>query len=338
MIPTTQRAIVISAPGGPEVLLENERWPVPVPGDSDVLIKVMAAGVNRHDCNQRKAGPAHEPNPVPGLEASGVIVACGKDVAPRRIGERVIALTDGGSYGQYVVAPAELTLPMPEGLDGVAAAALPEALFTAWFNFFELMRLQAGESALIHGGASGVGTVAIQMLTALGHDVYATAGTPEKRDAALRFGCVAAFDYNDPELAQQVMAATNNRGIDSILDMSAGAHINSDLAMIAMGGRISHLSAGGGKVLPVPLRALMARRASITGAFLRSTPLAIKTRLAAELRERVWPLLGRKIVPRIEASYPLANAADAHRHMERNAHIGKIMLSVGDHVEGAHIT
>ncbi|MBI1200962.1 MAG: zinc-binding dehydrogenase [Rhodopseudomonas sp.] len=329
MLPTTQSAIVIAAAGGPEVLTEQDRWPVPVPGADDVLIEVMAAGVNRHDCNQRKAGPRHEPNPVPGLEAAGRIVACGANVPRHRLGERVIALTDGGSYAHYVIAPAELAMPMPDGLTWLAGAALPEALFTAWFNFHALMRLAPGENALIHGGASGVGTIAIQMLSALGHTVYATAGTPEKRRAAADLGCAATFDYNDPDLAEKVKAATDGRGIDTLLDTSAGAHLEADLAMLAMGGRIAHLSAGGGKTLAVPLRSVMARRASITGAFLRSTPLAIKKKLASELREQIWPLLGRRIMPRIEATYPLAAAADAHRQMERNSHIGKIMLAVG---------
>ena len=330
LIPSRQHAIVISAPGGPEVLLENASWPVPQPlADDDVLIQVMAAGINRHDCNQRKAGPKHEPNPVPGLEAAGIIVAVGKNVSRQRVGERVVALTDGGAYAQFVAAASELALPMPEGLDWVSAAALPEALFTTWFNFIELMRLTPGETALIHGGASGVGSIAIQLLKALGHPVYATAGTTKKRDAALRFGCTAAFDYNDPDLAKRVMAATNNRGVDTILDMSAGAHVDADLAMIAAGGRISHLSAGGGKSLALPLRALMARRASVTGAFLRSTPLAIKTKIARELRATAWPLLGTHVLPSIEVTYPLANAADAHRHMERSTHIGKIILTVG---------
>jgi len=332
LIPSTQHAIVICAPGGPEVLVENANWPVPQPlTDDEVLIRVMAAGVNRHDCNQRKAGPKHEPNPVPGLEAAGVIVAVGRNVPQQRLGERVIALTDGGAYGEFVATASELALPMPDGLDWISAAALPEALFTTWFNFFELMRLAPGETALIHGGASGVGSIAIQLLKALGHTVYATAGSPEKRDAALRFGCTAAFGYNDPDLAKHVMAATGNRGVDTILDMSAGAHVDADLAMIAFGGRVSHLSAGGGKSLALPLRALIARRASVTGAFLRSTPLEIKAKIARELRAKAWPLLGKKVLPYIEATYPRAHAADAHRHMERNTHVGKIILTIDYH-------
>ena len=324
-----QQAVVISAPGGPDVLVVRDDWPVPVLGDGDVLIDVMAAGVNRHDCNQRKAGPAHEPNPVPGLEAAGRIVACGRNVPTRRIGERVMALTDGGSYAQFVATPSELALPIPEHLDWTPAAALPEALFTAWFNFFGLMQLRPGESTLIHGATSGVGSIAAQMLKALGHAVYGTAGTADKRSAAIDFGYDAVFDYNDPDLAKQVLHATGSRGVDAILDMSAGAHLEADLAMIASDGRIAHLSAGGGKMLNVPLRQLMARRARITGAFLRATPVSIKIEIARQLKETVWPLLGTSIRPHIAAIYSRENCAAAHRHMETSGPIGKIVLAGG---------
>lgn len=323
-----QQAIVISAPGGPEVLIKNNDWPVPVIGDNEVLIEVMAAGVNRHDCNQRKAGPAHEPNPVPGLEASGCIVACGKSVPARRLGEEVMALTDGGSYAQFVATPSELALAKPNCLDWIPAAALPEALFTTWFNFFDLMQLRPGESALIHGATSGVGSIAGQLLKALGHSVYGTAGTPAKRDAALAFGYDAVFDYNDPDLAKQVRQVTGGRGVDTILDMSAGAHLDADLDMIANDGRIAHLSAGGGKSVSLPLRRMMAKRARITGAFLRATPLRAKIAVARQLEEAVWPILETAVRPRVDASYALEKAADAHRHLEEGQAIGKIMLTL----------
>jgi NADPH2:quinone reductase len=329
-IPTTQRAIVIAAPGGPEVLTGADRHPVPEPAAGEVLIEVVAAGVNRHDCNQRKAGPAHEPNPVPGLEVSGRIVAVGSAVDRSRIGEEVVALTDGGGYAEYVAAPAELALPRPTAMDWTSAAALPEALFTIWLNFFELMQLAPGESGLIHGGTSGVGSIGLQVLKALGHDVYATAGTAEKCAAALRFGARAAFDYNDPQLATQVLEATGQRGVDTLLDMSAGAHIKDDLAMLAADGRMAFLSAGAGKELAVPLRLLMARRIRITGALLRRLPIPRKIVIAKQLRRTIWPLLGTAVVPPIHAVYPLAEAAEAHRHIESSQHIGKIMLSVRD--------
>lgn len=327
-LPKTQRAIVISAPGGPDVLVLEERRPLPVPAADEVLIEIRAAGVNRHDCNQRKAGPAHEPNPIPGLEISGRIVASGSDVSSDRMGEEVVALTDGGGYAEYATAPADLALPRPAGLDWLSAAALPEALFTTWLNFFHLMQLAPGESALIHGGTSGVGSIAIQLLTAMGHDVFATAGSEAKRDAALRFGARGALDYNDPDLATRVLELTGQRGVNTILDMSAGAHIKQDLAMLAPDGRMAFLSGGAGTDLAVPLRMLMARRIRITGALLRRLPIPRKIDIACNLFRTAWPLLGSAVVPPIDAVYPLAQAAEAHRHIERNAHIGKIMLSV----------
>ncbi|MGM4886068.1 NAD(P)H-quinone oxidoreductase [Tardiphaga sp. 604_B6_N1_1] len=327
-IPLQQTAIIITAPGGPEAL-RCARMAVPVPTADEVLIEVVAAGVNRHDCNQRKAGPAHEPNPVPGLEVSGRIVVCGDAVPTNRLGEEVVALTDGGGYAEYVTAPAALALPRAGGLDWVEAAALPEALFTIWLNFKELMRLSSGEHAFIHGGTSGVGSIGIQILAALGHKVFASAGTDAKRQAAVAFGAAAAFDYNDVGMAHAVLEATGDRGVDCILDMSAGAHLQSDLRMLAPGGRISFLSAGGGKEISVPLRSLMAKRIHITGAFLRALPVAQKIAIASELREGVWPLLSR-VRPRIEGVYPLAQAEEAHRRMEANSHIGKIMLAVRD--------
>lgn len=323
-----QHAVVITAPGGPDVLVVKDDWPVPALGDDDVLIEIMAAGVNRHDCNQRRAGPSHEPNPVPGLEAAGRIVASGKNVPARRVGEAVMALTDGGSYAQFVTTPSELALTKPDGLDWVSAAGLPEALFTTWFNFFDLMALKPGESALIHGATSGVGSIAAQLLKALGHPVFGTAGTTDKRKAALTFGYDAVFDYNAPDLPSQVRQATGGRGVDTILDMSAGAHLAVDLAMIASDGRIAHLSAGGGKDLAVPLRQLMGRRVRITGAFLRTTPVQMKIAVARQLREKVWPLLGEAIVPHIAAIYPLDGAADAHRHLEEGRQVGKIVLTL----------
>jgi NADPH:quinone reductase len=293
-IPHQQRAIVITAAGGPEVLSHVTNWPVPTPGPNEVLIKVAAAGINRHDVHQRAAGPAREPNPVPGLEASGRVVGCGGNVAQARIGEAVIALTDGGAYAEYVTTDEALALPLPESLDWINGAALPEALFTTWFNFVELMRIAPGETALIHGGASGVGTTAIQLLRALGHEVFATGGTTPKREAARALGCSAVFDYAAPDLAKQILSATGGRGIDTILDTSAGAHLADDLAALAPGGRISHLSAGGGRNLDLPLRALMARRGSINGGFLRGTPLPLKRRMAEALKARIWPTLAER--------------------------------------------
>ena len=326
-IPRQQEAVLITAAGGPEVLRLGT-LPVPVPGSEEVLIKVATAGVNRHDCNQRRAGPDHDPNPVPGLEVAGEIVALGSGVAQSRLGERVAALTQGGGYAQYVAAASALALPMPGALKPVEAAALPEGLFTAWFNFFDVLRLQPGERVLIHGGASGVASLAIPALTALGYAVLATCGSDSKRAAALGFGARAAFDYKDADLAVQVKAATGGRGVDVILDVSAGAHLAADLEMLAPDGRIGHLSAGGGKDLSIPLRTLMAKRISVTGSLLRPLDLRRKTAVAERLLRDVWPLLGASVRPTIAASFPLAEAAEAHRAMERGEHIGKIVLTV----------
>ena len=326
-IPQQQEAILITAPGGPEVLRLGA-VPVPVPGPEEVLIKIAAAGVNRHDCNQRRAGPDCEPNPVPGLEVAGAIVAVGNGVPEARLGEQVAALTQGGGYAHYVVAASAVALPAPRSLIPVEAAALPEALFTAWFNFFDVLRLQPGERVLIHGGASGVASLAIPALTAMNYDVFATCGSDSKRAAALGFGARAAFDYKDAGLAAQVKAATNGRGVDVILDLSAGAHVAADLEMLAPDGRIGHLSAGGGTDLSIPLRTLMAKRISITGSLLRPLDTQRKTAVAERLLRDVWPLIGAAVRPAIAATFSLAEASEAHRAMERGEHIGKIVLTV----------
>jgi len=324
-IPRQHEAVLITAGGGPEVLRLGTR-PVPVPGPGEVLIKVAAAGVNRHDCNQRRAGPEHEPNPVPGLEVAGVIVAVGSGVPRSRIGERVAALTQGGGYAHYVATASPLALPAPQSVSDIEAAALPEASFTAWFNFFDVLRLRPGDRVLIHGGTSGVASLAIQALTAIGYEMFATCGSDRKRAAALGFGARAAFDYKDADLAGQVKAATGGQGVDVILDVSAGAHLAADLEMLAPDGRIGHLSAGGGKDLSVPLRILMAKRISITGSLLRPLDLLRKAAVAERLLRDVWPMIGTTVRPAIAATFPLAESSDAHRAMERNEHIGKIIL------------
>lgn len=323
----SQDAIVITEAGGPEVL-QTARLPVPVPGAGEVLIKVSAAGVNRHDCNQRRMGPNYDANPVPGLEVSGTIVALGEDVNQARLGERVAALTQGGGYAQYVVAAEGLALPEPEGLTLTEAAALPEALFTAWCNFFDVLRLCPGERVLIHGGTSGVASLAIPALTASGYEIFATCGNARKCEAAVGFGARAAFDYHAPDLAAQVKAATSGHGVDVILDVSAGAHLAADLEMLASDGRIGHLSAGGGKALEVPLRTIMAKRISITGSLLRPLALERKRMVAERLRREVWPLLGTRVRPTIAATFPLTEAAAAHAALERGEHVGKILLTM----------
>jgi NADPH2:quinone reductase len=326
-IPQTQQAVVISAAGGPDVLQISSQ-PMPMPGPGQILIKVAAAGVNRHDCNQRTTGPAYGGSPIPGLEVSGQIIAADDLATQARIGETVCALVQGGGYAEYVVADSALALPAPDGLDLIEAAAIPEALFTAWYNFFTLMKLEKEEFALIHGGTSGVGHLALQAMSALGYRVIATSGSDEKVAAAKVFGAFAAFSYKDPELVQKVKDATQGQGVGALLDMSAGAHLTSDLDMMAPGGRIAHLSGGGGKSLTLPLRQVMAKQLWVTGSLLRPLAQAKKALIADQLRRDVWPLLGRSVRPAIAHEFPLAKAAESHREMEKNGHIGKIMLNV----------
>lgn len=325
MPPNTQRAIVISGPGGPEMLKLQNR-PVPEPQEGEVLIEIAAAGVNRHDCNQRKAGPGRGLNPVPGLEVAGIIVAVGDGVTSARLGEEVAALTDGGGYAEFVVAPSELALPKPPELGWLEAAALPEALFTTWHNFFDVLGLRPGERVLIHGGASGVGSLATQVLCLLGYDVFSTCGSAEKCEAAVSFGARAAFDYTEPHLGDRIKAASD--GIDVILDMSAGAHLASDLEVLRFGGRIGHLTPGATEGLNVPLRALMAKQVSVTGSLLRPLPLTRKAVVAERLKLQLWPHLGSAIRPAIARALPLDEAAEAHRCMEMGDHAGKLMLYV----------
>lgn len=328
-LPDFQTAIIIAEAGGPEVL-QPAQLTLPQPGAHQVLIRVVAAGINRHDCLQRAAGIHHDGNPVPGLEASGVVVALGPGVTGLDIGTPVMALLQGGGYAEYAVADVALTMPVPEGLSMTEAAAVPEALFTAWWNFFFLMQLRPDEFALMHGGTSGVGHLALQAMSALGYGVLATCGSADKIAAAKRFGARDAFNYNDTELAAKVLDATGGQGISALLDVSAGAHLDADLEMMAPDGRIAHLSGGGGAALSVPLKKLMAKRISITGSLLRPLALARKTEVAQVIRRDVWPLLGTQVRPALAAVLPLSDAAQAHREMEKGDHVGKIVLAVSD--------
>jgi NADPH:quinone reductase len=328
-VPETQTAIVITAAGGPEVL-EPRTVEVPVPGAGQVLIRVSAAGINRHDVHQRSSGRHSDGTAIPGLEVCGTIAAVGDGVENARIGEHVMALVQGGGYGQYVVADQQLVLTAPDTLSDIEAAGFPEAAFTTWWNFFHLMTLDKDAFALIHGGTSGVGHIALQAMSALGYGVIATAGTEAKVAAAKGFGAHDAFSYRDADLASKVMEATEGQGIAALLDVSAGAHLEQDLQMMAPDGQIAHLSGGGGAKLALPLRDIMAKRLRITGSLLRPLPLDRKARVAEHIRHDVLPLLGDKVRPTIAATFDLREAAKAHAMMEENAHIGKIMLKV-DH-------
>lgn len=326
----TAKVVEIARSGGPEVLEVCAR-PIPVPGLGEILVAVEAAGVNRHDVNQRRRGPSAAHSDVPGLEVAGRVVAVGPGVTEVAVGDAVAALTDGGGYAEYALAQATCAFAIPEGMGFVEAAALPEALFTVWHNFFGIAALGPGETALIHGGTSGVGTIAIQLLSALGHPVLVTCGTAEKCAAARDLGAVAAFDYHADDLAGQVLAATGGRGVDVVLDMSGGHHTAASLKALARGGRIVHLSPGGGADFAAPLRDIMAKEARITGSLLRPLPEREKAAIAEALRKVAWPLIASgQVRPVIHTLLPLAAAVEAHALMEGGRHIGKIVLVTGE--------
>lgn len=322
----TQTAIYISAAGGPEVLIPREAA-LPVPDDDELLIEVHAAGVNRHDVNQRKRGPSPAHSDVPGLEVAGIVCTTGRRVTGWKPGDRVCALTDGGGYAQYAVANAGHAFALSQSMDFFQAAAFPEALFTIWHNFFGLAALGAGESVLLHGGTSGVGTIAIQLLSRLGHPVFATCGSPEKLALAESLGAKAVFDYRHGDFVQGVLQATHGRGVDVILDMSGGRYSEQNLEMLARRGRMLHLSPGDGADLKVKLRAIMAKEAKITGSLLRPLPDHEKTQVAGQIRDHLWANFDSfGIEPVIRRIFPMREAAAAHAEMEHPDHFGKLLL------------
>jgi NADPH:quinone reductase len=323
-------AIEIARPGGPEVLVPAER-PAPSAGAGEVLIKVGAAGVNRPDAMQR-AG--HYPPPpgasdIPGLEVAGTIVDVGADAGAWRSGDRVCALVAGGGYAEYCVAPAPQCLPIPRGLDVVHAAAIPETFFTVWTNLFDRGRLRAGESVLIHGGSSGIGTTAIQLASARGARVFATAGAAAKCAACERLGAERAFNYRETDFVAATREANSGRGVDVVLDMVGGDYLPRNVEVLAMDGRLVQIAVLGGVKGTLNLITMMQRRLTLTGSTLRARPVAEKGRIAVQLLTEVWPLLEAGIVrPVIHEAFPLQRAADAHRVMESGAHIGKLVLVV----------
>lgn len=326
-VPAQQTGILISAAGGPEVLLPAT-LPVPACGPGEVLIRVACAGVNRHDINQRRRGPDPSHRPVPGLEVSGVVVRTGAQVAGVAAGDEVCALVDGGGYAQYALADAGQVLPVPAAMSLRDAAALPEALFTTVHNFFNVARLAPGESVLIHGGTSGVGTLAIQLLSWLGHRVYTTCGSDAKCAMAEALGAAQAFNYRETAFEQAVLAATGGRGVDVILDMAGPDYGRRNVAALARRGRVVHLAPGGNADIALPLRELMRKEAVVTGSLLRPLPDAEKAEIARWLLARAWPVLGTRIRPQIALRLPLAQAGEAHAALERGDLAGKILLDV----------
>lgn len=325
-IPVEQTCIVISAAGGPDVLIPR-RSLVPVPMDNEILIAVKAAGVNRHDCNQRRRGPTLAHSDVPGLEVAGIVVSMGNAARGVSIGDAVCALTDGGGYAEYAVAKAGQVLPLPTGFNFMQAACLPEGLFTVWHNFFRVALLGPAETVLVHGGTSGVGTMALQVLTALGHPIFATCGTTEKVEVAKSLGAAAVFNYHTDDFVKGVRDATKGRGVDVILDMSGGRYSLQNLEALAPRGRLVHLSPGDGAEFRVPLRTILVKELRITGSALRPLPDDEKNAIAKDLRRAVWPLIeSGKIRPIVQRTRPLEEAAAAHAEMEEGHHMGKLLL------------
>jgi NADPH2:quinone reductase len=330
VIPLEMTVIEIASPGGPERLRPSSR-PVPTPGDGEVLIRVIAAGVNRPDIMQRQGLYAPPPgaSDILGLEVAGEIVALGPHVSGFVVRDRVTALLAGGGYAGYAIASAGLCLPIPNGFSMVEAAALPETVFTVWTNVFERGGCKAGDTVLIHGGTSGIGSIAIQLATALGARVLATAGGAEKARACERFGAVRGIDYREEDFVDVVLRETGGAGADVILDMVSGSYVARNMAAAAMFGRIVCIAALGGVRAEIDTSVIMHKRLTLTGSTLRSRPLAQKAAIAAAVRHRVWPLLSAgRVRPIIHATFPLADARSAHELMESSTHIGKIMLSV----------
>ncbi|HEY9212426.1 MAG TPA: NAD(P)H-quinone oxidoreductase [Ancylobacter sp.] len=330
-LPATMTAIGLPTPGGPEALVPVER-PVPVPRKGEILVKVASAGVNRPDVMQRKGlypPPPGAPD-IPGLEISGEVVALGEGVTRFSLGDKVCALVVGGGYAEYCLAEEASALPVPKGLSMIEAAALPETFFTVWTNVFDLAGLKAGETFLVHGGTSGIGTTAIQLAKAFGATVFATAGSAEKCAVCRQLGADYAIDYKTEDFVAVIKEATGGKGVNVILDMVGGSYIARNYEAAAPLGRIVQIAFMEGSKVQIDYMRLMLKRLSHMGSTLRSRPSAEKAAIAASLREKVWPLIEEGAVkPVLDQTFKLTDAAAAHARMETSLHIGKIMLDVG---------
>ena len=329
-VPTRMTVIEIRAPGGPEMLVPQER-PVPAPGAGEVLVKVEAAGVNRPDVMQRMGlyPPPKGASDIPGLEIAGAIVALGSGVTRFRIGDRVTALVAGGGYAEYCPVHETNALPIPAGLSAVEAAAIPETFFTVWHNAFERGGLKSGETLLIHGGSSGIGTTAIMLAKAHGARVITTAGTPEKCAACQKLGADRAINYRTEDFVAETKAATGGKGAELILDMVGGDYIERNYEAAAVDGRIVQIAFQGSPKANVDFRRIMLKRLTHTGSTLRSRPVHEKAAIARAIEANVWPLIAAgKVRPVIYRTFPLRDAAQAHSLMESSTHIGKIVLTV----------
>ena len=331
-IPQTMTYVQANGAGGPEVL-GLATGPVPSPKPDEVLIRVQAAGINRPDVAQRQGTypPPPGASPILGLEVAGEVVSIGDQVTTLSIGDKVCALTNGGGYAEYCTAPATQCLPWPTGYDAIRAGALPETSFTVWANLFQLGRLTRGQTALVHGGTSGIGVTAIQFAHEFGARIFATAGSDDKCAACLKLGADAAINYRTQDFAAEVKTLTEGRGVNVVLDMVGGPYMARNIRSLGMDGRLVLIAfLQGSKVQDFDFVQVMVRRLTITGSTMRPRTTAQKAAIAAELREKVWPALDAgRCPPVIHATFPLGQAAEAHRLMESSQHIGKIMLSVG---------
>jgi len=324
------RAVEITKPGPPEVLKPADR-PRPVPKPHEILIKVAAAGVNRPDVLQRTGNYPVPPgaSDLPGLEVAGEVVSIGNSVKLWKPGDKVCALVHGGGYAEYCVTPEVQALPVPKGLSLVEAASLPETFFTVWGNVYDRGRLAPGESLLVQGGSSGIGVTAIQMAAATGNRVFATAGSDEKCTACVRLGAERAINYRTQDFEKEILAATGGKGVNVILDMVGGDYVPKELKCLADDGRLVFIAFLRGPKTELDINALMRRRLTITGSTLRPRTVEFKGYLAKNLREKIWPLIeAGKIKPEIFKTFPLEQAAEAHRLMESSQHIGKLVLTL----------
>ncbi len=331
-LPDLMPAVHITAPGGPDMLALTS-LPVPRPGPGEVLIDVQFAGINRPDVLQRQGAypPPPGASPLPGLEVSGTIAACGPGADRWHPGDQVCALLPGGGYARYAVTPAGHCLPVPASITMREAAALPETVFTVWSNVFERARLVAGETLVVHGGTSGIGTTAILLAKAMGAKVIATVGSDEKRDFCLKLGADGAVNYKTDDFAAEVQRLTEKRGADVILDMVGAPYLERNLKSLTHGGRLTIIALQGGSQGPVDLRRILTHHLTITASTLRPRSVDEKTRLARAVEEHVWPLVASgRLHPVLDSLYPMSQAAAAHRRMESGDHRGKIVLAMQD--------
>jgi NADPH2:quinone reductase len=329
-VPAEMTVTEIAAPGGPDQF-KSARRPTPKPGEGEVLVRVAAAGVNRPDVMQRQGRypPPAGASDIPGLEVAGEVVALGAGASGVALGDKITALLPGGGYAQYAVAAASLCLPVPKNLSMVEAAALPETFFTVWTNLFDRGGCKSGETVLIHGGTSGIGTTAIQLAAAWGAKVYATAGSADKARFCERLGAVRGIDYHSEDFVAVIREATAGKGVDLILDIVGANYLARNLEAAAVEGRVVVISLMSGAKTEINLGTILTKRLTLTGSTLRIRSVAQKALIAESVRRHVWPLIAEgRVKPIIHATFPLDRASDAHRLMESSQHIGKIVLEV----------